>query len=50
MVITGADKKGAVIIMDMGKYIAEANRRLETSLVIKTAEWSNIMTQVICKW
>ena len=31
MVITGADKK-------VGKYITEANRHLETSSVIKTAE------------
>ena len=38
MVITGANKKGDVIIMDMGKYIAEATVDLETSSVIKTAE------------
>ena len=35
MVITGANKKGAVIIMDMGKYIAEANRRFRDIISYK---------------
>ena len=48
--ITNADKGGAVVIMDIEKYIKEINRQLSDKRNYKTLQHSNLVNDIIVRF